>query len=400
MWQGKKLILGVTGSIAAYKSAELVRLLVKQGADVQVVMTPEAHQFITPLTLSTLSRHPVLTEISTDATWHNHVQLGREADILLIAPATAHTLAKMASGLCDNLLLAVYLSATCPVTVAPAMDEDMWFHPATQTQLDKLAAHGVDILEVNQGELASGLLGWGRMMEPADIIATLQERWITPTHQFQGKKVLITAGPTREPFDPVRYISNYSSGKMGFALAKTFAWMGAEVQLVAGPTSIMPPHHPRIHLTRVETASQMKQACQHFFPESDITIMAAAVADYRPQQIATEKIKKHENTLQLTLEKNEDILLALGQQKQPQQWLIGFALETHHDATLAMEKMQHKRLDMIILNSLDEPASAFHHDTNKISIFDRFGNEMHFPVKHKSAVAHDIAMALLRLMQA
>jgi len=398
MLEGHTIVLGVTGSIAAYKAAELVRLLVKEGARVKVVMTPEARQFITPLTLSTLSRHPVYAELASEDEWHNHVMLGREADLLLIAPATAHTLAKMATGLCDNLLLATYLSATCPVMVAPAMDEDMWWHPAIRDALNKLQSFGVDVLEVAHGDLASGLQGWGRMLEPPQIVQSMLERWIKPTQLLKNKKVLVTAGPTREPIDPVRYISNHSSGKMGFALAKVFAWMGAEVHLIAGPTPILPPQHPRIQLTRIETAAQLQQACEAIFPETDITVMAAAVADYRPQQIASQKIKKQDPHLELQLEKTTDILAELGKRKQPHQWLVGFALESRHDASLAREKMQQKNLDMIVLNSLDEAGAGFSGDTNKISIFDRFGHEMHFPLKHKHGVAHDIIQALLSIM--
>jgi phosphopantothenoylcysteine decarboxylase/phosphopantothenate--cysteine ligase len=398
MLKGHTILLGVTGSIAAYKSAELVRLLVKKGANVKVLMTPEARQFITPLTLATLSRHPVYAEIATEDEWHNHVMLGREADLLLIAPATAHTIAKMASGLCDNLLLATYLSAICPVTVVPAMDEDMWCHPATREQVNKLRCYGVDVLDVAQGDLASGLQGWGRMLEPQQIIESIEARWIEPGNQLKGKKVLVTAGPTREPIDPVRYISNHSSGKMGFALAKLFAWMGAEVYLVAGPTSVPPPQHPRIQLTRIETAAQLQHACEAFFPEMDITVMAAAVADYRPQHIANQKIKKQDHHLQLLLEKTTDILYELGKRKQAHQRLIGFALEIQHDPALAREKMQQKNLDLIVLNSLDDAGAGFGGDSNKISIFDRLGHEMHFPLKHKHAVAHDIIQALLSLM--
>jgi len=398
MLEGHTIVLGVTGSIAAYKAAELVRLLAKEGARVKVVMTPEARQFITPLTLSTLSHHPVYAELASEDEWHNHVMLGREADLLLIAPATAHTLAKMATGLCDNLLLATYLSATCPVMVAPAMDEDMWWHPAIRDALNKLQSFGVDVLEVAHGDLASGLQGWGRMLEPPQIVQSMLERWIKPTQLLKNKKVLVTAGPTREPIDPVRYISNHSSGKMGFALAKVFALMGAEVHLIAGPTPIPPPQHPRIRLTRIETAAQLQQACEAIFPETDITVMAAAVADYRPQQIASQKIKKQDPHLELQLEKTTDILAELGKRKQPHQWLVGFALESQHDASLAQEKMQQKNLDMIVLNSLDEAGAGFSGDTNKISIFDRFGHEMHFPLKHKHGVAHDIIQALLSIM--
>lgn len=400
MLEGHTIVLGVTGSIAAYKSAELVRLLVKKGATVKVLMTPEARQFITSLTLATLSRHPVYTEIASEDEWHNHVMLGREADLLLIAPATAHTIAKMASGLCDNLLLATYLSACCPVMVAPAMDEDMWWHPATREQVDKLLSHGVDVLDVAHGDLASGLQGWGRMLEPQQIVEAIEARWIQPGHQLKGKKVLVTAGPTREPIDPVRYISNHSSGKMGFALARLFAWMGAEVHLIAGPTPVPPPRHPHIQLTRIETAAELQHACEMFFPQMDITVMAAAVADYRPQHAATQKIKKLDDHLQLQLEKTTDILAELGKRKQAHQWLVGFALESQHDASLALEKLQRKNLDMIVLNSLDDPGAGFAGDSNKISIFDRLGHEIHFPLKHKHAVAHDIIQALLDLMHA
>lgn len=397
MLQGKKILVGISGSIAAYKSASLIRLLVKAEADVKVVMTPAATGFITPLSLSTLSRHEVLSEIATEDSWANHVMLGRWADVMLIAPLSCNSLAKMATGSCDNLLMAVYLSATCPVIVAPAMDEDMWHHPATKRNIHTIEQYGNRVIPVEHGELASGLTGDGRMAEPEQIVAYLERFFLTRT-QLAGKKVLITAGPTYEAIDPVRFIGNHSSGKMGFALAAECHARGAEVLLVSGPVSLPAP--AGVTLQKVTSAADMYDACMKAFPATDISILSAAVADYRVEQPAQEKIKKKEEALSLQLTKTTDILQALGRQKQPNQILVGFALETQDARTYALGKLEAKNADVMVMNNLRDAGAGFGHDTNKITIFDRRGTELNFEVKSKSLVAADIINHLYSFMHA
>ncbi len=413
MLAGKKIVLGVTGSIAAYKAAVLTRLLVKAQAEVRIILTEAAAQFITPLTLSTLSKNPVLSHFVKNETgeWNNHVELGLWADALVIAPASANTLAKCATGLCDNLLTATYLSAKCPVFFAPAMDLDMYRHPTTQVNLQKLQSFGNHIIPTEHGELASGLVGEGRMAEPEHIVAFL-EHFESPTSIFQnsktspsetekllrGKKVLITAGPTYEPLDPVRFIGNHSTGKMGFAIAEAMADQGAEVQLVTGPTQ-QQTTHPGVHITHVLSARQMYEAASRYFPESAITVLAAAVADYRPAEIAEQKIKKKEDTFSLSLVRNVDIAATLGQQKQPHQVMVGFALETENEVVNAQQKLQKKNLDMIVLNSLNDKGAGFGHDTNKISVIQKDGQLKHFDLKSKKEVAEDIVQLIINLEQ-
>ncbi len=391
----KKVILGISGSIAAYKSAYLTRLLVKKGIDVRVLMTESATAFITPLTLSTLSKHPVTSEVSSEAAWNNHVELGLWADALIIAPATANTLAKLANGICDNILSAVYLSARCPVFVAPAMDLDMWTHPATRDNLDRLQRHGVQIIPVGHGELASGLVGDGRMAEPEAIVDFLEASLLRST-ALQGKQVLITAGPTFEALDPVRFIGNHSTGKMGIALAEALARLGATIRLVLGPTALE-PSHPGIEIIRVQSAQEMFEACSRIFPETDIAVLAAAVADYRPKTVAHEKIKKQDQEFQLELTKTVDIAASLGREKRPGQVLVGFALETQNEQSNARLKMEKKNFDFIVLNSLRDTGAGFGHDTNKITILRRDGSQTDFDLKSKTAVAEDIAVEIVNL---
>lgn len=391
-------MLGITGSIAAYKAVVLVRELVKAGADVRVIMTPAAKDFVTPLTLSTLSRNPVLCDLFDEQSWSNHVMLGRWADVFLVAPLSCNTLAKMASGSCDNLLLAVYLSATCPVVVAPAMDEDMWHHPSTRANLDKLKEFGNRIIPVGKGELASGLNGEGRMSEPEQIINYLQEQVFT-AGPLKGKKALVTAGPTYEPIDPVRFIGNHSSGKMGIALARELQSKGADVTLVAGPIAALPELHG-IRVVKVNTAAEMYEACRGVFPETDLAIMAAAVADYTPVQVAGEKIKKTGESLPLELKKTTDILKSLGAIKTSKQVLVGFALETHDERKHALGKLETKNADIIVLNSMRDAGAGFGKDTNKVTLFTRDGKEFSFDTKPKQAVAADIADTIIKLFYA
>jgi len=393
MLQGKKILLGVTGSIAAYKTAVLTRLLVKAGAEVKVVMTTAAKDFVTPLSLSTLSRNDVLSDLTQNDSWANHVMLGRWADMMLVAPLSCNTLAKMASGLCDNLLMAVYLSATCPVVVAPAMDEDMWHHGTTKKNLEILRSFGNQVIPVENGELASGLVGEGRMAEPESIVQWLSDFFLTE-NELKGKKILITAGPTYEQIDPVRFIGNHSSGKMGVALAEEMKRRGGDVTLVMGPSVVKV--NGAVKLIPVTSAAEMYQACQSTFPETDIAIMSAAVADYTPVQVATEKIKKSEQELILSLTKTKDILKSLGQQKTGKQVLVGFALETNNEKENALQKLQSKNADLIILNSLQDAGAGFGHDTNKITIFDKAGNEYPFDVKSKNEVAIDIVNTIIQ----
>lgn len=389
MISGKKIILAITGSIAAYKSIILLRLLTKAGADVQVVMTPAAADFVSPLTLSTLSGQPVHMDLFKDGSWSNHVMLGRSADLLLVAPASCNTLAKMAHGICDNLVLATYLSATCPVMIAPAMDEDMWHHPATKHNIEQLQAYGHALIPVEHGSLASGLVGEGRMAEPETMLQYI-EAFFASQSRLIGKRILVTAGPTYEPLDPVRFIGNHSSGKMGLALTQEFAKRGATVSLVLGPDVQLPSLPSTVQVTQVTTADQMYQACMSQFSEVDIAVMAAAVADYTPVVVAEEKIKKAGSELLIELRKTKDILKAMGQVKKSNQYLVGFALETTNEEVYAKGKLVAKNADMIVLNSLNDPAAGFGKDTNKVTIFDREGGVQSFPAKSKIDVAKDI----------
>ena len=398
MLKGKKIILGITGSIAAYKCVHLVRLLVKGGAEVKVIMTPAARDFVSPLTLSTLSRNPVLTDMFDEQGWSNHVMLGRWADLMVIAPLSCHTLAKMAHGECDNLLLAVYLSAVCPVVTAPAMDEDMWKHPATKSNIERIKSYGNTVIPVENGELASGLFGEGRMAEPEQIIEFISKSFFL-TGTLAGKKVLISAGPTYEAIDPVRFIGNHSSGKMGIALADEMNRRGAEVTLVLGPVQV-PVESNGMELIRVQSASEMHEACMSRFPNSDIAIMAAAVADYMPATMAGQKIKKNSDTLKLELVKTPDILKSMGEAKKNGQVLVGFALETVNETESAKEKLKKKNADMIVLNSLNDEGSGFGHDTNKITIFIRDGESVGFELKSKAEVAKDIADTIINTFYA
>ena len=394
MLAGRKIILGVCGGIAAYKSAMLIRLFVKSGADVRVIMTPSAHQFITPLTLATLSKNPVLTTFEKEETgeWNNHIELGIWADAMIIAPATANTLAKIANGICDNLLLATYLSARCPVWLAPAMDLDMLQHPSTAANLEKIRGFGNIMIEPTHGELASGLTGTGRMAEPEDIFNQI-DFFLNKDQKLRGKKVLVTAGPTYEAIDPVRFIGNHSSGKMGFAIAEELAREGAIVNLIAGPTS-QKSYHPGIIVREVVSAEEMYNACTAVFEGSDIAVLAAAVADYRPANAATQKIKKN-GSLTLELTRTKDIAESLGKLKKNGQFVVGFALETSQEQENALKKLESKNFDLIVLNSLNDAGAGFGHDTNKIAIFDRQHKMTTFALKDKKAVAKDIVNAIV-----
>ena len=394
MLKGKHIILGITGSIAAYKAAYLIRALVKKGAEVQVVITPAGKEFITPLTLATLSSHPVISEFfsNRDGTWNSHVDLGLWADAMLIAPATASTIGKMANGIADNMLVTTYLSCKAPVFVAPAMDLDMFAHPSTQQNLARLRSFGNRIIEPASGELASHLVGKGRMEEPDKIISVLED-FFAEAALLKNKKILITAGPTYEKIDPVRFIGNYSSGKMGYAVAEACAERGAEVTLVSGPVSLS-TKHPGIRVVRVESAAEMYEAATKAFPSMDAAILSAAVADYRPETASDTKIKR-EATGEMTLHlvPNPDIAASLGAMKKPGQILVGFALETDHGIQHAEEKLQRKHLDFIVLNSLQDAGAGFQYDTNKISIIDRH-ERVDYPLKTKQNVAIDIVNRL------
>ena len=393
--KGKHIILGITGGIAAYKSAVLLRLFVKSGAEVQVVITPNGKQFITPVTLSALSGKPVISEFFTANTgeWHSHVDLGLWADAMVIAPATASTIAKMATGVADNMLVTTYLSAKCPVFIAPAMDLDMMAHPTTTRNLRTLAADGVHIIEPASGELASHLTGRGRMEEPENIAAAVDSFFGRPEGRLKGKHVMITAGPTVEKIDPVRFISNFSTGKMGFALAAEAARRGARVTLVAGPVDAsLSVSDPAIHRVDVQSAKEMLDAARKSFEDADIAIMAAAVADYAPEQQLDRKIKReHDGIDCIRLVKNPDIARTLGQAKRPGQILVGFALETDNGDANAREKLERKNLDMIVLNSLSDKGAGFGTDTNKITVFfAKSDTPVSFPLKSKTEVAADI----------
>ena len=395
MLAGKKIIIGISGSIAAYKTPLIVRQLAKAGAEVKVIMTPASMDFVSKLTLSTLSKGPVLVDLFDEHSWANHVKLGRWADLMLIAPLSCNTLSKMATAQCDNLLLAVFLSAVCPVMVAPAMDEDMWHHSSTKKNLDTLYHHGTIILDVAHGELASGLIGEGRMAEPAEIVIAI-ENFFKTANQLKGKKALVTAGPTYEAIDPVRFIGNHSSGKMGYAIANELANRGAEVTLISGPVSIE-LKNKKINLKSVQSAEEMYATCLQNTPSYDIAVMAAAVADYTPTVVANQKIKKKDGELTITFKKTKDILGSLGKLKSNGQILVGFALETENESLNATKKLKEKNADLIVLNSLQDNGAGFGHDTNKVTLFFQNGSEKQISLKSKSALAKDIVDAIIEI---
>ncbi|EDP94341.1 bifunctional phosphopantothenoylcysteine decarboxylase/phosphopantothenate--cysteine ligase CoaBC [Kordia algicida OT-1] len=399
--RGKKVLLGVTAGIAAYKTASLVRLFIKAGAEVKVIMTPAAKDFITPLTLSTLSKNPVHSSFTNEEDendmWTNHVELGLWADFMLIAPATANTMSKMATGNSNNLLLATYLSAKCPVYFAPAMDLDMYKHLSTKNSFEKLASFGNIMIPATSGELASGLVGEGRMAEPEDIVSFI-EKDILAALPLKGKKVVITAGPTYEAIDPVRFIGNHSSGKMGYELARAAANLGAEVILIAGPNN-QSISHSSVNVVNVISAEDMYNAAHADFPSADIAILSAAVADYKPKDVATQKIKKNDSTLQIELVKTKDILASLGDIKK-EQFLVGFALETNNELENAKGKLTRKNLDMIVLNSLNDKGAGFGKPTNKVTIIDKKMNTLAFGLKSKAEVANDIFSEILKRIHA
>lgn len=394
---GKKILLCVTGSIAAYKAVVLLRLLIKNGAEVKIIMTKAAIDFVSPLTFSTLSKNKVLSDLFDEETWANHVMLGRWADVMLVAPASCNTLAKMANGICDNLLQAVWLSATCPVLIAPAMDEDMWHHPINQKNIEVLKQTGNRLLPVNNGDLASGLKGDGRMAEPEQIVDFLQGFFLKQ-HALKGMKALITAGPTYETIDPVRFISNLSTGTMGISIAEELAARGAHVNLILGPTEV--PVQDDIETTRVRSANEMYDACLTHLDSSDIIVMAAAVSDYTPEKPSMEKIKKGDEELLIKLVKTKDILSKAGELKTEHQTLVGFALETNNEKENALKKLSGKNADLIILNSLNDEGAGFGRSTNKIIIFDKKGSEYNFHKKSKKEVAEDIVNAIINYRNA
>ncbi len=387
MLAGKKILLAVCGSIAAYKTAFFVRLLKKEQAEVRVIMTESAKDFITPLTLATLSKNPVHSQYfdSESGEWHNHVELGLWADLMIIAPLSANTLGKMANGICDNLLLATYLSAKCPVLVAPAMDLDMYQHPSTQENLKKLQSFGNQVIEARDGELASGLSGQGRMAEPEELLEIVKKK-LTQSEKLKGKKVLLTSGPTFEAIDPVRFIGNHSSGKMGTALANAFRNSGAHVTMISGPAAYTSSD---VDVIKVNSAIEMLDEAKKYHEDADIVIFSAAVSDYRPENPAQEKIKKKGNSLQINLIKNPDIATELGKKKK-QQFHIGFALETNNEEVNAKEKLQKKNFDLIVLNSLNDNGAGFQKDTNKVTFFDKNNTRQEFELKNKMEVAQDI----------
>ena len=398
---GKNILLGISGGIAAYKTASLVRLFVKLGASVKVVMTPSSKDFITPLTLSTLSKHPVYSSFTNEdddnAVWNSHVDLGLWADLFVIAPATANTLSKMVNGVCDNLLIATYLSAKCPVYFAPAMDLDMYKHESTLRSFKVLKSYGNVMIPATSGELASGLVGEGRMAEPEDIVSFI-ENDVLEKLPLKGKKVLITAGPTHEAIDPVRFIGNHSSGKMGFEIAKASANLGAEVILITGPTHQKVSHN-LINVIPVVSAQDMYHAVHEHFKTVDIAILSAAVADYKPKEVAAQKIKKKASTLTLELEKTKDILASLGEIK-TNQYLVGFALETDNELENAKDKLKRKNLNLIVLNSLNDTGAGFKSDTNKVTFIDAEDIVTEFQLKSKAAVANDLLNKILEHINA
>lgn len=393
---GKNIVIAVCGSIAAYKIASLIRLLVKADARVNVVMSKEATAFITPLTLSTLSKNPVLIDYYQPNTgeWNNHVEIALNADYILVAPATANTLAKMANGFCDNLLTAVYLSAKCPVLFAPAMDLDMWKHPSTQSNINKLSSYGNILIPPGKGELASGLVGEGRLAEPEEILDFLV-KFSEKGLPLAGKKALVSAGPTYEAIDPVRFIGNHSSGKMGYAIATQLEELGADVTLVSGPSALKLPKG--VDTISVTSAAEMLHTCEEHFEAADIVVMSAAVADYTPVEVASQKIKKKENEFSIELKKTVDILATLGAKKKENQLLVGFALETNNELENAKEKLIRKNLDFIVLNSMQDKGAGFATDTNKVTIIDRSGNTREFSLKSKEEVAKDICSIIVSL---
>lgn len=394
---GRKILLAVSGSIACYKAVLLARLLVKEGAELQVLMTPAATQFVTPLTFATLTHRPVLTEIISEQAWNNHVELGLWADAMIVAPATANTLAKMANGICDNIVTAVYLSARCPVFFAPAMDLDMWTHPATRQNVEKLVSFGNIYIPVEYGELASGLLGEGRMAEPENILAFVRQH-LEQTRTMQSCTAVVTAGPTFEPIDPVRFIGNHSSGKMGIAIANELARRGCHVHLILGPSREPLPQSPNIEVHRVMTAEEMHDRALVLFPKADLAVLAAAVADYRPKNVEEQKIKKSDEAFQLALEKTPDIAASLGKMKRPDQFIVGFALETENELENAREKLHKKNFDFIVLNSLRDPGAGFNHPTNKITILDKDNSPKKFELKTKAEAARDIVDEIVARM--
>jgi len=395
--QGKKIILGITGSIAAYKSASLCRLLIKAGCEVKVIMTQHASEFITPLSLSTLSKNEVISAIATEDNWSNHVELGLWADVFLIAPATANTMAKMTVGLADNMLVATYLSAKCPVFIAPAMDLDMWIHGSTKNNLAKLQTYGNEIIPVGHGELASGLVGDGRMAEPEEIVKYL-EVYLNKKKDLINKKVLITAGPTRESIDPVRFITNHSTGKMGIVLADECAARGATVELVLGPSDLRATH-ANVITTRVSSAEEMYQACTEHHHDADVTILAAAVADYTPVHSADQKIKKKPGDMSIDLKRTKDIAANLGKVKSNAQIHVGFALETQNGIENAVGKLERKNLDFIVLNTLEDKGAGFGTQSNKVSIIHKSGEIIKYDLKSKKKVAVDIVNELIQLIK-
>ncbi|MEO0404758.1 MAG: bifunctional phosphopantothenoylcysteine decarboxylase/phosphopantothenate--cysteine ligase CoaBC [Bacteroidota bacterium] len=396
--KGKNIVLAITGSIAAYKSALVVRLLKKAGANVRVVCTKDALEFVTPLTLATLSEGRVYSDFTEDedqGTWTNHVEMGLWGDLFLVAPLSANTLAKMANGICDNFLMATYLSAKCPTAFAPAMDLDMYAHPTTQENIKKLTDRGHVLIDSESGFLASGLSGKGRMAEPENIVESVAS-FFQLKAPFNDKNVLITAGPTYEPIDAVRFIGNYSSGKMGYEIANRFAELGAKVTLVSGPSS-QEIHHPNVKLIRVKTSKEMYDACHEHFAIANITIKSAAVADYRPKNVLDHKMKKSEKELSIELERTDDILGSLGNIKRADQLLIGFALETNDEVAYAKGKIERKNLDMIVLNSLRDAGAGFGHDTNKVTFIDKDNKMASFELKSKREVAVDLSNKILEL---
>lgn len=395
---GKKIVLAVTGSIAAYKTPHLVRLLIKAGAEVKVITTAAAETFVSPLSLATVSKNPVHSNVSDGSAWNNHVALGLWADAMIIAPCSANTLAKLATGLCDNLVCAVYLSARCPVFIAPAMDEDMWLHPSTRSNIQRVRSFGNHLLPVGNGELASGLIGEGRMAEPEDIVQHLIS-FFSDSKPLKNTKALVTAGPTYERLDPVRFIGNFSSGKMGIAIADALSDMGAQVTLVCGPSHFK-TYHANITTVNVESTADMYDACMRVFPDCQVAVLAAAVADYKPAETAPDKIKKSSNTLSLELTKTVDILDSLGKAKQAGQILTGFALETTNELEHAQQKLQKKNADMIVLNSLRDEGAGFGYDTNKITLLDRTGFSQSLPLQSKQEAAAAIVNHIISLRHA
>lgn len=398
MLNGKHILLGVTGSIAAYKAANIVRLLVTQGAEVKIVMTPLAKQFITPLTLATLAKNPIYVDFFNpeNGEWNSHVSLGMWADAYLIAPATANTIGKMANGIADNLLLTSYLSAKCPVFVAPAMDLDMFAHPAVQKNIETLKSYGVHFIDAEDGELASGLVGKGRLAAPEKIVESL-DAFFNGQMSLTGKKVMVTAGPTYEKIDAVRFIGNYSSGKMGYAIAEECASRGAEVVLVSGPTSLN-VHNSNIKLVRVNSAREMYEACNSEFPQCNAAVLSAAVADFTPQNVSDTKIKRKDNNLEITLKPTDDIAASLGKQK-GDRVLVGFALEKENELENAIGKLERKNFDFIVLNSMNDKGAGFNHDTNKITIINRSKEVKNYDLKSKVMVAKDIVDEIEKLLK-